>query len=437
MALLTNGNVLIVGGRFDFQEESLSPVTCAIWDKTTGLWTSTAAMPAIPDEEHTSPAVIGPAALTSIQSGVALFGVQYGTIMNVRVDGLVPTQRYIGGTVALSGTTNSTTGLGASFAKSGNIVTLTKSTGTSFLTITSPEVSITIAGATSPGNNGTFPILSAPTATTLTYLNAAGVAEAYAGTWTIKRNDAVAKIFNVLRDTAGNFSRIYFHNKAGLSQAAAGGTYTITEATPGSRFEPAVHALPNNKVLIAGGNRPPCLFTSGCGAVSLTAGVYTDLVPNSESMRASVLVFDATLGTFVRVQNLHLGREDARVAGLPNGNVLIIAGTTFNGGRSASCEIFDPATGLMSDGALMAPLVDGSGNFIMFDGLAGNPPSGTSPAPGFVESIIRAGRFNVITVSPSGALHVMGSGTGVPASDRVARYRVGTPSQGNSLERIP
>jgi hypothetical protein len=440
MVKLTNGNVIIVGGMPDFAVQGLSILTCAIWDKTTGLWTQTAAMPAIPEEEHTSAATIGPAALTSIVNGSALFGVQYPPVINVRVDGLVPTQRYIGGTIALSGTTNSVTGLGASFAKAGNIVTYTKSTGTSFLTVGSPEVFITIAGSTSPGNDGTFRILSVTGATALTYLNAAGVAEAHSGSWTIKRNDCLATIFTVLHDTAGAFSRIYFYNEAGLSQAAAGGTYTITEVTPGGRYQPMVAALPNNKVLIAGGNRPPCLAEGGSGGVSLTAGVYTDLVPNSESMRKSVLVFDATLGTYARVQDMKLARNGGEAIPLPNGQVLLIGGVTFNLGKTASCEIFDPATGRMLDGALLDPIVDGNGNFVMFDGVAGNPPSGTSPAPGFVESNESAGNhyaLRVLSSSWSKIFSVMGAAAAGLSSNRISSYSVGVPSKGNSLERIP
>lgn len=44
---------------------------------------------------------------------------------------------------------------------------------------------ITIAGATSPGNNGTFPITSRPTVNSVTFTNAAGVTEGYGGTWAL------------------------------------------------------------------------------------------------------------------------------------------------------------------------------------------------------------------------------------------------------------
>jgi hypothetical protein len=44
-------------------------------------------------------------------------------------------------------------------------------------------MSITISGATTPANNGTFLITGYTSPTVITYTNAAGVAEAFAGSW--------------------------------------------------------------------------------------------------------------------------------------------------------------------------------------------------------------------------------------------------------------
>ena len=79
--------------------------------------------------------------------------------------------------------TQQSTGTGDSFAFASPTVTLTDA-GASF---TSADIGrfITIAGATTGGNNGTFLIEGVPTGTTLTYTNTSGVAEAYTGTWTI------------------------------------------------------------------------------------------------------------------------------------------------------------------------------------------------------------------------------------------------------------
>lgn len=77
------------------------------------------------------------------------------------------------------------TGTGDSFAVSAGVVTLTDAGAT----WTSDDIGdfITIAGSTSPANDGTFLIESVPTGTTLTYTNASGVTEAYPGTWTINQ----------------------------------------------------------------------------------------------------------------------------------------------------------------------------------------------------------------------------------------------------------
>lgn len=83
----------------------------------------------------------------------------------------------------LSKGSQASTGTGDSFAYAAGIVTLTDA-GASW---TSADIGrfITIAGATSGGNDGEFLIETVPTGTTLTYTNASGVTEAYSGTWEI------------------------------------------------------------------------------------------------------------------------------------------------------------------------------------------------------------------------------------------------------------
>lgn len=82
------------------------------------------------------------------------------------------------------------TGTGDSFAFSSPTVTLTDA-GASF---TSDMVGseITIVGATSGGNNGSFIITDVPSGTTIDFYNTAGVAEAFAGTWTIREHFSIA-----------------------------------------------------------------------------------------------------------------------------------------------------------------------------------------------------------------------------------------------------
>ena len=83
----------------------------------------------------------------------------------------------------LSKGSQASTGTGDSFSVTGGVVTLTDA-GASW---TSADIGrfITIAGSTSPANDGEFLIETVPSGTTLTYTNASGVTEAYTGTWEI------------------------------------------------------------------------------------------------------------------------------------------------------------------------------------------------------------------------------------------------------------
>ena len=69
-----------------------------------------------------------------------------------------------------------------SFAVAGPNVTMTDTTGAFIANNIGQH--ITISGATTPANNGSFPV-TAQTATTITYTNAAGVVEAYTGTYSL------------------------------------------------------------------------------------------------------------------------------------------------------------------------------------------------------------------------------------------------------------
>ena len=75
------------------------------------------------------------------------------------------------------------TGTGDSFAFAAGLVTLTDAGAT----WTAADIGrfITIAGSTTPANDGTFLIEDVPTGTTLEYTNASGATEAYTGAWEI------------------------------------------------------------------------------------------------------------------------------------------------------------------------------------------------------------------------------------------------------------
>lgn len=78
-------------------------------------------------------------------------------------------------------------GTGDSFAFSAGTVTLTDSAAR--FTALMVGRYITIAGSTTPGNDGSFLVASVPSSTTLTFANASGATEAFTGTW--KFNDTI------------------------------------------------------------------------------------------------------------------------------------------------------------------------------------------------------------------------------------------------------
>lgn len=75
-----------------------------------------------------------------------------------------------------------TTGTGDSFAVTAGVVTLTDSAANFPTTIANNL--ITIAGSTTPANDGTFMVLQRVSATVIKYVNVAAVAEAFPGTYT-------------------------------------------------------------------------------------------------------------------------------------------------------------------------------------------------------------------------------------------------------------
>lgn len=78
---------------------------------------------------------------------------------------------------------NGVIGAGDSFSGTAPAMTLTDAAG--LFDSSMVGKSITIAGSTTPGNDGTFTILTVPGATSVTYSNASGAAEAFAGAWSV------------------------------------------------------------------------------------------------------------------------------------------------------------------------------------------------------------------------------------------------------------
>jgi hypothetical protein len=86
------------------------------------------------------------------------------------------------------------TGTGDSFAEAAGIVTLTDAAA--LFTADMVGDKITISGATSPGNDGTFTILSVGGGgTTVTYANATGMTEVFPGTWEVFTSRTGSRLF--------------------------------------------------------------------------------------------------------------------------------------------------------------------------------------------------------------------------------------------------
>ncbi len=99
----------------------------------------------------------------------------FTALRNIRVNQLVP--------LASADAPQGPSGTGDSFTFALGVVTLTDAAA--LFTPAHVGLVITIVGATSPGNNGSFTIASYISATQVTYANATGVTEAFPGTWSI------------------------------------------------------------------------------------------------------------------------------------------------------------------------------------------------------------------------------------------------------------
>lgn len=75
------------------------------------------------------------------------------------------------------------TGTGDDISGTAPTMTLTDAAGSFTANMVGRQ--ITIAGATTPANNGTFPIVGYTSATVIDYTNASGVAETFSGTWSV------------------------------------------------------------------------------------------------------------------------------------------------------------------------------------------------------------------------------------------------------------
>jgi hypothetical protein len=148
---------------------------------------------------------------------------------------------------------------------------------------------VTISGATTPANNGTFLITSAPSSTVINYTNAGGVAEAFPGSWSISGRWTSSVLTNRAISADPAFDRWYFKLEntniiAWTENVAGNGVYNIAYAGSGATKRPAVDS---NFAVLAGGVSPTfltALASTGAGSgaqVDYKAIVYGDSSTNN------------------------------------------------------------------------------------------------------------------------------------------------------------
>jgi hypothetical protein len=193
-------------------------------------------------------------------------------------------------------------------------------------------------------------------------------------------------------------------------QAAAADQFVGVGSMAVSRFSFTATALPNGKVLVAGGDtfdRRAELYDPASRTFAPTAGLMTrgrigqtaTVLPNgnvlivggedsSFSATATAELFDPHTGMFVATGPVTVPRAFHTATLLPSGKVLIVGGFQFNFPNSAlaSAELYDPSSGTFSaTGSMTAGRVDhtatllGNGEVLIAGGY-GNLQLGLSSA---------------------------------------------------------
>jgi hypothetical protein len=128
--------------------------------------------------------------------------------------------------------------------------------------------------------------------------------------------------------TAGG-QAVRITNSAELYDPATG-AWTPTGSMATGRFEATGTALPDGRVLVAGGFGGP-----------VAGGQFQPL--------ASAEIYDPATGAFTPAAGLAAGRADQSAVALPDGTVLVIGGLGGSGSSAlASAERYSPATGTWS-----------------------------------------------------------------------------------------
>ena len=199
------------------------------------------------------------------------------------------------------------------------------------------------------------------------------------------------------------------------------GTFTPTGSMAAPRTNAGALALPDGRVLIAGGFgvdgsgaavvlATAELFNPATGTFATTGSMSVQralasmvlladgriLVAGGESGSsrgttelASAEIYDPGTGTFSATGSMHVSREAASAALLPDGQVLVAGGSTSSdaagGAVTATAELFNPATGTFSTtGSMASGLARRSaaltlfGTVLLVGGLGPNAGAGTT-----------------------------------------------------------
>jgi hypothetical protein len=253
------------------------------------------------------------------------------------------------------------TGTGDSFAFGAGIVTLTDAAA--LFTPNMVGSTITVVGATSPANDGTYLVASVPTTSTLTFANPAGVAEAFVGTWHVSdaafalEADGIRAVTLRLQHTVSTLSG------TGDSFVFAVGIVTLTDAAA-AFSQSLIGTTVEVSSATSSGNNGTFVIASVPSATTLTyanaAGV-TEAFPGTYTMRCQVI------GREIRIQAVFSGlggsaatRAEVAAAinrGLPGATTLGFGGTYASFARdiTTGIQLTSPNTTFSSDVRVFAP----------------------------------------------------------------------------------
>jgi N-acetylneuraminic acid mutarotase len=288
--LLPNGQVLVTGGR---ESDGYDLASCELYDYAAGSWTLTSSLPL---RRTGSQATLLPNGKVLVVGGSN----DDGNPTNELYD-------YSSGAWTVTGACNT-------YRSSGHTLTLLPPS------IAYPQGGVLVVGgqAVANGNSLASCELYDPGSGTWTTTGSLSYAR-YAHTATLLANGQVL-VSGGWANGTGYITRAELYNPAT-------GTWSTTGSLNTGRYSHTATLLPNGRVLVAGGmynNNSSCQFAE---------------------------LYDPATGLWTTTGNLNQARVWHTATLLPSGKVLAAGGILRAGGNDttlASCELYDPATGLWS-----------------------------------------------------------------------------------------